>query len=150
MANNLRPELRFPEFDERNSMFSVYQFNDIFNFSTGKKIKQNEASPEFEIPCVRYGELYHMYSEVIYEIINRTNLDKEELLFSNGDEILIPSAGEDPLDIGSASALTVENVAIGRTINILRPKVNSLYSQIFVSYYINQQLKRRFYGNLCE
>ena len=34
-----------------------YLFNDIFIFSTGKNIKQNEASPEFTIPCVRYGEL---------------------------------------------------------------------------------------------
>ena len=27
-------------------------------------------SPEFETPCVRYGELYHMYNEVIYEVVN--------------------------------------------------------------------------------
>jgi type I restriction enzyme S subunit len=84
-----------------------------------------------------------MYKEVIHEVINRTNLNRNGLLFSNGDEILLPSAGEDPLDIGSASALTISNVAIGRTINILRPKIESLYSQIFVSYYINQKLKKK-------
>ena len=143
--DRLIPELRFPEFrsDEQRNNFNKYCFEDIFTFSTGKNIKQSEASSEFQIPCVRYGELYHMYNEVIYEAINRTNLNRTELLFSRGDEILLPSAGEDPLDIGSASALTIENVAIGRTINILRPKTHSLYSQIFVSYYINQRLKRK-------
>lgn len=95
------------------------KFDEIFLFSIGKNIKQNEASPDFEIPCVRYGELYHMYDEVINEVINKTNLDKSELLFSEGNEILLPSAGEDPMDI--ASALTIKNVAIGRTINILKP-----------------------------
>ena len=45
-----------------------YLFSDIFIFSTGKNIKQNEASVEFKIPCVRYGELYHMYNEVIYTV----------------------------------------------------------------------------------
>ncbi len=139
------PVLRFPEFKEGDlfSDYKKYFFEDIFLFTTGKNIKQKEASPEFEIPCVRYGELYHMYNEVIREIINRTNLDKSELLFSKGDEILLPSAGEDPLDIGSASALTIKNIAIGRTINILRPIEDNLYSQIYVAYYINQRLRKK-------
>ena len=141
----LLPQLRFPKFEGVNtdSLYKKYSFKDIFIFSTGKNIKQNEASPEFETPCVRYGELYHMYNEVIYEVINKTNLDKSELIFSKGDEILLPSAGEDPLDIGSASALTIENVAIGRTINILRPISENIYSQIYVSYYINEKLKKK-------
>jgi type I restriction enzyme, S subunit len=133
------PALRFPPYTEG---WVGKKFNDIFIFSTGKNIKQNEASPEFVTPCVRYGELYHMYNEVINEVINKTNLNKSELLFSEGDEILLPSAGEDPLDIGSASALTIKNVAIGRTINILKPLKANIYSQIYVAYYINHKLKK--------
>ncbi|MFD1631004.1 restriction endonuclease subunit S, partial [Pseudopedobacter beijingensis] len=134
------PNLRFPGFEEE---YRSYSFEDIFLFSTGKNIKQNEASPKFETPCVRYGELYHLYNEVINEVINKTNLDISELTFSQGNEILLPSAGEDPLDIGSASALTIKGVAIGRTINILRPIKEDVYSHIYVSYYINQKLKRK-------
>ena len=138
------PKLRFSEFEgDTNNPYKKYSFKDIFLFSTGKNIKQKEASPKFEIPCVRYGELYYMYKEVITEIINKTNLDKSELLFSDGDEILLPSAGEDPLDIGSASALTIQNVAIGRTINILKPLKTNVYSQNYVSYYINQKLRKK-------
>lgn len=139
------PKLRFKEFEgnEEGIVYERHSFQDIFIFSTGKNIKQKEASPEFETPCVRYGELYHMYNEVIHQVINSTNLDKSELLFSEGNEILLPSAGEDPLDIGSASALTVPNVAIGRTINILKPKEDNLYSQIYVSYYINEKLRKK-------
>lgn len=132
------PQLRFPEF---KGEWEKNKFDEIFLFSTGKNIKQNEASPKFEIPCVRYGELYHLYKEVINEVINKTNLNKSELIFSDGDEILLPSAGEDPMDIGSASALTIKNVAIGRTINILKPAKKNNYSQVFVSYYINHRLK---------
>jgi len=138
----LIPDLRFPEFDTGDN-YAKYLFTETFLFATGKNIKQSEASPEFQIPCVRYGELYHMYHEVIYEIINKTNLDRSELHFSKGNEILLPSAGEDPLDIGSASALTLPNIAIGRTINILRPLKDNLYLPIYVSYYINQILRRK-------
>ena len=133
------PTLRFPEF---KGEWKKKKFNEIFIFSTGKSIKQNEASPEFETPCVRYGELYHLYDEVITEVINKTNLDKSELTFSQGNEILLPSAGEDPMDIGSASALTIKNVAIGRTINVLRPLMTNVYSQIYVAYHINHKLKK--------
>ncbi|WP_397444838.1 restriction endonuclease subunit S [Polaribacter sp. R77954] len=136
----LVPKLRFNKFKEKGD-YNKKLFADIFIFSTGKNIKQNEASPSFETPCVRYGELYHLYNEVIDKIINKTNLKKEELLFSEGNEILLPSAGEDPLDISSASALTIENVAIGRTINILKPKKENTYSQEYVAYYINNKLK---------
>ena len=138
------PNLRFREFqeEEKYDSYKKYFFEDIFLFSTGKNIKQNEASLEFETPCVRYGELYHLYNEVISKVVNKTNLDKSELRFSDGNEILLPSAGEDPLDIGSASALIVKNVAIGRTINILKPAQTDIYSPIYVSYYINQKLRK--------
>ncbi|MGZ9736616.1 restriction endonuclease subunit S [Flavobacterium sp. GNP002] len=140
----VQPKLRFPEFEgNMNYSYKKHSFGDVFLFSTGKNIKQNEASPEFETLCVRYGELYHMYNEVIKVVINRTNLDKSELIFSQGDEILLPSAGEDPLDIGSASALTVENVAIGRTINILKPLKQNVYSNIYAAYYINHKLRSK-------
>lgn len=144
MDIRLLPQLRFPEFamDMGNS-YKKLLFEDIFLFTTGKNIKQREASPEFQIPCIRYGELYYMYNEVIDEIINKTNLDKSELLFSKGNEILLPSAGEDPLDIGSASALTLDNVAIGRTINVLRPKIHNIYSQNYVAFYINKKLRKK-------
>lgn len=137
-------ELRFK--DDNGKEFPKWEkkkFSELFNFSIGKNIKQNEASPEFRTPCVRYGELYHMYNEVIREVFNKTNLKSSDLLFSDGDEILLPSAGEDPLDIGSASALTVPNVAIGRTINILKPQNKDVYSQIYVAYYINKMLRKK-------
>ncbi|MGD1456944.1 restriction endonuclease subunit S [Vibrio alginolyticus] len=136
------PKLRLSEFSDSDTYYP-HKFDDIFLFSSGKNIKQNESSPEFSTPCVRYGELYHMYGEVITRTINNTNLEHSELTFSAGNEILLPSAGEDPLDIGSASALTLEGVAIGRTINVLRPKGTIDYSHIYVSYYINEKLRKR-------
>ncbi|MEA2042410.1 MAG: restriction endonuclease subunit S [Bacteroidota bacterium] len=136
----LEPVLRFSEF---NGSYRKHLFDELFEFSTGKNIKQNEASPEFEIPCVRYGELYHMYGEVISKTINFTNLNSSELKFSKGDEILLPSAGEDPFDIGSASALALKNIAIGRTINILSPQKEGVYSHFYMSYYINQKQRKK-------
>jgi len=142
MENRTLPMIRFTAFGNEKG-YSRHIFEDIFTFSSGKNIKQNEASPEYEVPCVRYGELYHMYGEVITKIINCTNLPRSELTFSFGNEILLPSAGEDPLDIGSASALTLKGVAIGRTINVLRPNGTIDYSPLYVSFYINEKLRKK-------
>ena len=84
----MTPKLRFPQYNTAKD-YCAYDFSDLFEFGSGKNIKQSEASKEFKIPCVRYGELYHMYSEVIDEVINRTNLDPNELRYSFGDEILL-------------------------------------------------------------
>lgn len=138
------PTLRFPEFDsDQNRGLPLKKFSQLFAFSSGKNIKQGEASPDYNTPCVRYGELYHLYGEVITKIINKTNLPRSELKFSEGNEILLPSAGEDPFDISSASALTLDGVAIGRTINVLKPLEENVCSHIFVSYYINAKLRKR-------
>ncbi|MCC9662057.1 MULTISPECIES: restriction endonuclease subunit S [Pseudoalteromonas] len=142
MENRTLPMIRFTGFSNEKG-YPRHKFEDIFTFSSGKNIKQNEASPEYEVPCVRYGELYHMYGEVISKTINCTNLPRSELTFSFGNEILLPSAGEDPLDIGSASALMLKDVAIGRTINVLRPNGTIDYSPIYVSYYINEKLRKK-------
>ena len=143
--NKVVPKLRFAEFknEKDTNSYKKHPFTDVFLFSTGKSIKQNEASPQFKTPCVRYGELYHMYGEVIYNVINKTNLPESELLFSKGNEILLPSAGEEPIGIGAASALPFKNIAIGRTINVLSPRIEEMYSQYYVSYYINEKLKKK-------
>ncbi len=142
MGTNVLPQIRFADFTKELD-YSQFRFDEIFDFSTGKNIKQSEAAPEFKTPCVRYGELYHLYGEVITKVVNKTNLAHSELTFSQGNEVLLPSAGEDPLDIGSASALTLDNVAIGRTINVLRPKGTVPYSHVYVSFYINEKLKKK-------
>jgi type I restriction enzyme S subunit len=137
------PKLRFKVLDGGglSGTYRRYLLGDLCQFSLGRSIKQGEASPDFAIPCVRYGELYHMYGEVIDEVVNRTDLDPSELLFSHGDEILLPSAGEDPMDIGNASALMLKGVAIGRTINILRPLRHDTYDHRYVAYYIREKLR---------
>ena len=85
--------MRFPGF---SGNYKKHSFENLFNFTTGKNIKQSEVSPEFETPCIRYGELYHMYNEVIYKVFNKTNLDKSELvwLYQNATAAIYPSKGE--------------------------------------------------------
>ena len=77
--------------------------------------------------------MYTKYNENIESIFSKTNLPKENLVFSEKGDILIPTSGEAAEDIATASCLNRDGIALGSDITILRTKINSLY----LAYYIN-------------
>ncbi len=93
--------------------------NDIATFSKGKGISKNDISDE-GIECVRYGELYTNYSEIITNIDSKTDLDKNNLVLSEKDDILIPCSGETAIDLATASCVKKDGVAIGGDITIIK------------------------------
>ena len=127
----LVPKLRFAGF---NDNWQKTTLNDIATFSKGKGISKNDISEE-GIECVRYGELYTKYGELIYNIDSKTNLNKNELILSNKNDILIPCSGETAIDLATASCIQKEQVAIGGDITIIQ---TNQYAP-FITYYLNQK-----------
>ena len=127
----LVPQLRFHGFDDE---WKDTTLNDIATFTKGKGISKNDISDE-GIECVRYGELYTKYGELIYDIDSKTNLNKNELILSNKNDILIPCSGETAIDLATASCIQKDNVAIGGDITIIK---TNQYAP-FIAYYLNQK-----------
>ena len=127
----LVPKLRFSGFDDD---WQETTLDDIATFLKGKGISKNDISEE-GIECVRYGELYTKYGEWIYNIDSKTNLNKNELVLSNKNDILIPCSGETAIDLATASCIQKEQVAIGGDITIIR---TNQYAP-FITYYLNQK-----------
>ena len=127
----LIPKLRFSGFtDEWNEV----TLNDVATFSKGKGISKNDIS-DYGIECVRYGELYTKYNEMIYNVESKTNLDKNELKLSEKDDILIPCSGETAIDLATASCIRKDQVAIGGDITVIK---TDQYAP-FITYYLNQK-----------
>jgi len=59
---NNTPQIRFPEFKEE---WEVKKLGDVARFSKGKGISKNDILESGENECIRYGELYTKYTEVI-------------------------------------------------------------------------------------
>jgi type I restriction enzyme S subunit len=96
------PALRFPEYSDE---WDVKKMGDVANFSKGKGISKADISDEGNFECIRYGELYTTYSEVIREIVSKTSLKKEDLIFSEYNDVIIPASGETQIDISTASCV---------------------------------------------
>ena len=136
------PNLRFPEFEGE---WEVKKLGEIATFSKGKGISKSEIEENGITECIRYGELYTHYREVINEIKSRTNVDKSALVLSEENDVIIPASGETTIDIATASCVLKPGIALGGDLNIIKSKNDG----VFLSYYLNSKKKMKI-ANLAQ
>ncbi|PKL79809.1 MAG: restriction endonuclease subunit S [Ignavibacteriae bacterium HGW-Ignavibacteriae-4] len=128
------PELRFPEFEGE---WKNGRLGEIATFSRGKSISKSDIVENGTLDCIRYGELYTVYSEIIDETVSKTNIDPKELVLSEENDVIIPASGETQIDIATASCVLRDGIALSGDLNIIRSSLNG----IFLSYYLNNARK---------
>lgn len=97
------------------------QLKDIFDFYKGNGLSKEKVSANGKNACILYGELFTRYTEVIENIINKTNSD--EGLRSYQFDVLMPgSTTTSGLDLATASVIMDNDVLLGGDIVVLRPK----------------------------
>ena len=113
------------------------ELGDIATFSKGKGISKNDIS-EDGVECIRYGELFTTYSEVIKNVISKTNSTKN-MVYSKVNDTLMPTSDVTPTGLATASALNKEGVILGGDILIIRSEdiLNS-----YLSYFIRSHKKQ--------
>ena len=127
--------MRFPEFEGE---WKKEQLGDTADFSKGAGISKEQLSEKGE-PCILYGELYTKYkSEVIYDIISKTDIDSTKLVRSQANDVIIPSSGETAEDIATARCVLKNNILLGGDLNIIRLHK---HSGSFMSYQLNGKRK---------
>lgn len=117
--------------------WEIKKLGEVATFAKGKGISKNDISKDGKTECIRYGELYTSYYEVINKIYSRTNLDAKDLVLSNTNDVIIPASGETQIDIATASCVLKSGVAFGSDLNIIKSNING----VFLSYYMNNHKK---------
>ncbi|MDB0601591.1 restriction endonuclease subunit S [Tenacibaculum maritimum] len=135
MKNQLIPTLRFPQFSNN---WESKKLGNIAKFSKGKGISKSDIIEDGKNECIRYGELYTAYNEVIKLISSRTNVEITNYILSEENDVIIPSSGETQLDIATASCVLKKGVILGGDLNIIKSKVNG----VFLSYLLNNSKKK--------
>ena len=111
--------MRFPDFSGEWEKFELHK---VASLSKGTGISKEQLSEE-GLPCILYGELYTKYrSEVINEIISKTNLEPKKLVKSQTNDVIIPCSGETSIDIATARCVKQSDVLLGGDLNIIRLK----------------------------
>jgi type I restriction enzyme S subunit len=131
----LVPQLRFPEFEGE---WKINKLGQIAKFLKGKGISKRDIINDGDNECIRYGELYTTYNEVIDSIASKTNVALDVSVLSNENDVIIPSSGETQLDIVTASCVLKKGVILGGDLNIIRTNLNG----VFLSYLLNNRKKK--------
>lgn len=118
--------------------WEVVRLGDIGIFLKGSGISKENLS-DSGIACIRYGELYTTYKEVINYVYCKTDIPIQGLVLSKKNDILIPTSGETAIDIATASCILLDGVAIGGDTNIVRTEQNGIY----LAYCLNNMMKNR-------
>ena len=113
------PNLRFPEYSDK---WLECELQDIADLSKGAGISKDQLSETGE-SCILYGELYTKYkSEVISNVISKTDIESTNLVRSKANDVIIPSSGETAIDISTARCVPYDNILLGGDLNIIRLK----------------------------
>ncbi|WP_291120169.1 restriction endonuclease subunit S [Empedobacter sp. UBA7248] len=134
--------MRFPGFE---SEWEAKKLGEIAKFSKGKGISKSDIEENGITECIRYGELYTHYSEVINKIKSKTNVNTSALVLSEKNDVIIPASGETTIDIATASCVLKSGIVLGGDLNIIKTKNNG----IFLSYYLNSKKKKEI-ANLAQ
>jgi len=111
------------------------KLGDYAKFSKGAGVSRSDISDTGSNLCIRYGELYTDYSEIITTVISKTNIDRYSLILSKAGDVIIPSSGETREDIATASCVMQSGVALGGDLNILRTNFDGRYLAYYLKNY---------------
>ncbi len=124
------PKLRFKEFD---GDWLPYVLKDFVSFRKGKGISKADISEDGINECIRYGELYTTYGQVIRKVQSKTYVSKSECVLSQAGDVLIPASGETQIDIATASCVLKGDVILSGDLNILSHKENGEWLAYYLS-----------------
>lgn len=113
---------------------------DVCSFHKGNGLAKGDVSHAGGRACILYGELFTTYKELIECVISRT--DSGLGFIANFGDVLIPTATTTVAeDLAKASALLVNDVAIGGDAIIVRPNRKILLPE-FLAFLLTHAKKR--------
>lgn len=111
-------------------------------FIKGAALSKADIS-DFGTPFVLYGELYTTYKEVVRSIARTTQASVDDVYFSKVGDVVIPTSGETPEEISTASCIMVSNVILAGDLNIYRSTiVDGRIMSYLLNHIVNAQIAR--------
>lgn len=131
-------ELRFKDDDGKEfPKWEEKKLGEVGCFTKGGNLSKADLS-DYGTECILYGELYTRYSEIANNILSKTSVDKNTLYMSKYNDVLLPSSGETPEDISTATCLLKNGVALGGDLIVYR---SDELDGRFNSYLLNHKCK---------
>ena len=124
------------------AIWSSSKIGDLGKFIKGAPLSKADISPE-GTPFILYGELYTTYNEVITSVVRKTNAKVEEIYYSKIGDVIIPTSGETPEEISTASCVMQKDVILAGDLNIFRSdKIDGRILSYILNHIVNTEIAR--------
>ena len=111
-------------------------------FIKGAPLSKADIS-ETGTPFILYGELYTTYHEVITSVVRKTETEVDSVYRSIVGDVLIPTSGETPEEISTASCVMIPGVILAGDLNIFRSsKVDGRIMSYILNHIANGSIAR--------
>ena len=126
----------------KNAVWSKATIGELGTFVKGAPLSKADISDE-GTPFILYGELYTTYGEVINKVIRKTQRSVDNVYLSRIGDVLIPTSGETPEEISTASCVMVSDVILAGDLNIFRTsKVDGRIMSYVLNHIVNGNIAR--------
>ena len=126
----------------RDVKWTSAKIGDLGRFIKGAPLSKADISDE-GTPFILYGELYTTYNEVITQIVRKTRSNVEHQYFSKIGDVIIPTSGETPEEISTASCVMIPDVILAGDLNIFRcSKVDGRIISYILNHVVNGDIAR--------
>ena len=126
----------------KNAIWSKTTIGELGTFVKGAPLSKADISDE-GTPFILYGELYTTYGEVINKVVRRTQKSVDNVYLSRIGDVLIPTSGETPEEISTASCVMVSDVILAGDLNIFRTsKVDGRIMSYVLNHIVNSNIAR--------
>ena len=126
----------------KNAVWSKATIGELGSFVKGAPLSKADISDE-GTPFILYGELYTTYGEVINKVVRKTQRSVDNVYLSRIGDVLIPTSGETPEEISTASCVMVSDVILAGDLNIFRTsKVDGRIMSYVLNHIANSNIAR--------
>lgn len=115
---------------------------DLGKFIKGAPLSKADISSKGN-PFILYGELYTTYGEVITNVVRKTEAKVDSVCYSKVGDVIVPTSGETPEEISTASCVMAPDVILAGDLNIFRTtKVDGRILSYILNHIVNWQIAR--------
>ena len=126
----------------KNVKWTTSRIGDIGTFIKGAPLSKADISLE-GTPFILYGELYTTYSEVISNVIRKTQASADKQYYSQIGDVIIPTSGETPEEISTASCVMLPDIILAGDLNIYRcTQVDGRIMSYILNHVVNDRIAR--------
>lgn len=126
----------------KNASWSTKKIGELGSFIKGASLSKADIATD-GTPFILYGELYTTYSEVITNVVRKTAAKVDGVYYSQVGDVIIPTSGETPEEISTASCVMKEGVILAGDLNIFRSnKLDGRILSFILNHIVNIEIAR--------